>query len=116
MPKIVTTPHSYSAAVEAGDLIFLGLHRGCGDDFATQLRNTMNGLEQTLAKLDRPLGSVVKVTVWLKRIADLNEMERIFRDYFDDGRYPARMTATTDFWDEDCLVMIEGIATAKETV
>jgi 2-iminobutanoate/2-iminopropanoate deaminase len=27
-----------------------------------------------------------------------------------DGEFPARMTATTEFIDGDCLLMIEGIA------
>ncbi len=113
MPDYLSTPHSYSAAVRAGDFIFLGLHRGSGDDFATQLRGTMAGLEATLAQHDRPLASLVKVGVFLKRIEDLGEMERLFRAFFDEGRYPARMTTTTAFFDDDCLIMIDGIATAR---
>jgi hypothetical protein len=36
--KRVTTPYSYSEAVAAGDLIFLGLQRGFGDDFYNTIR------------------------------------------------------------------------------
>ncbi len=114
MVDYITTPHSYSSAVRAGDFIFLGLHRGGGEDFATQLRGTMAGLTETLAKLDRPLASLVQVRVHLKRIEDLAAMEKIFVPYFEAGRYPARMTTTTSFHDADCLVMIEGIATARD--
>lgn len=114
MPDYITTPHSYSAAVRAGDLIFLGLHRGGGGDFETQLRGTMTGLGASLEKLGRPLGSLVKVSVYLRDIGDLGTMERLFRDYFEDGRYPARMTTTTEFHDDDCLVMIDGVATARD--
>ena len=114
MPDYVTTPFSYSSAVRAGDLIFLGLHRGAGADFAEQCRGALKAIETSLTKLDRPLSSVVKVSVYLREIGDLSTMEKLFEDYFDSGRFPARMTTTTQFHDDDCLVMIEGVATARD--
>jgi 2-iminobutanoate/2-iminopropanoate deaminase len=53
---------------------------------------------------------VVKVNVWLKNVADLPEMEKLFADYFDAKEFPARMTSTTEFIDDDCLLMIDGVA------
>ena len=114
MPDYITTPHSYSVAVRAGDFIFLGLHRGGGEDSATQLAGTMAGLEKTLGALGRPLASLVQVRVHLRHITDLAVMEKLFAPYFETGRYPARMSVTTEFHDADCLVMIEGIATARD--
>jgi len=109
-PDRVTTPHSYSSAVAAGDIIFLGLHRGAGDDFRAQLDNTFNHLAKTLAEFDLALENLVKVHVWLKHIENLPEMEERFRDFFRIDKYPARMTSTTEFIDVDCLLMIDGIA------
>ncbi|MFO7695842.1 MAG: RidA family protein [Anaerolineae bacterium] len=109
-PVHLTTPHSYSAAVVAGDCVFLGLHRGAGETFPEQLASALSRVTDTLDTFDLPLTSLVKVTVWLLRIEDLPVMEKIFVDYFPVDRYPARMTATTQFIDADCLVMIEGIA------
>jgi 2-iminobutanoate/2-iminopropanoate deaminase len=37
-------------------------------------------------------------------------MEKGFHQYFKSGQFPARMTATTQFIDADCLLMIDGIA------
>ena len=37
-------------------------------------------------------------------------MEKAFEKYFDKGKFPARMTATTEFIDTDCLVMVDGVA------
>lgn len=48
--------------------------------------------------------------MYLKYIADLPEMEKVFLDYFDEDKCPARMTTTTEFIDSDCLIMIDGIA------
>ncbi|HCX84092.1 MAG TPA: RidA family protein [Micrococcales bacterium] len=104
------TPFSYSAAVAAGDLVFLGLHRGFGDDLVAQLDGAIEGVTATLSGYGVPLTSLVKVNVWLRDIADLPAMEHRFERYFPGGEYPARMTATTQFFDADCLVMVEGIA------
>jgi len=110
MPQYVPTSHTYSSAVKAGDTVFIGLHRGGGEDFETQFRKTFAALERTLAKLDCALAQVVKVNVYLKRIEDLPEMEKLFADYFPAGSFPARMTSTTEFIDGDCLMMIDGVA------
>ena len=106
----VKTPFSYSAAVVAGDTAYLGLHRGAGESFAEQLRTTFDGMSGTLAEIGLTTSNLVKVTVWLKNITDLPEMEHLFLEFFPDGEFPARMTATTEFIDTDCLLMIEGIA------
>ena len=106
----ITTPYSYSAAVAAGDFVFLGLHRGFGDDFATQFDDTFKHLKKTLAEFDLTLAHLVKVNVWLKNIEDVRIYEKLFRNYFEKDKYPARMGATTEFIDNDCLLMIDGIA------
>lgn len=107
------TPHSYSSAVAAGDFVFLGLHRGSGETFAEQCATTIGWIEKTLADLNVPLSQLIKAQVWLKRIEDLPEMEQIFHGYFEENKFPARMTSTTQFIDDDCLIMIEGIAAKK---
>jgi 2-iminobutanoate/2-iminopropanoate deaminase len=109
-PKRITTPFSYSSAVVVGDTVYLGLHRGFGEQFSDQLRDALDTMSQNLAKLDLTLINLVKVNVWLKNIKDLPEMEKIFGEYFPEDSFPARMTATTEFIDADCLVMIDGIA------
>jgi len=108
--KRIITPFSYSAAVQAGDYVFLGLHRGFGDTFAQQLDGSLAGIADTLGRLGLDLERLVKVHVWLKHIADLPEMEKRFALHFPEGAYPARMTSTTEFIDADCLVMVEGVA------
>ncbi len=108
--RYIPTPYSYSSAVAAGDFVFLGLHRGFGDTFGEQLESAFGELGQTLAQFDLELSSIVKINVWLKHIEDLPAMEKGFDRYFEEGRFPARMTATTAFIDGDCLLMLEGVA------
>lgn len=110
----IPTPFSYSAAVAAGDFVFLGLHRGEGENFAAQFDDTLDGVTRTLARFGLTLANLVKVNVWLRCIQDLPEMEKRFLDYFEEGGFPARMTSTTEFIDADCLLMIDGVAYRRE--
>lgn len=112
--KRVPTEWSYSLAVEAGDTVYLGLHRGRGDNFATQLDNTFRFIDETLAVVGLSRADLVKVNVWLKDIKDLPVMEKCFLDYFEKDEFPARMTSTTQFIDDDCLVMVDGVAYRSE--
>jgi 2-iminobutanoate/2-iminopropanoate deaminase len=111
--KRIPTPYSYSAAVVAGNTVYVGLHRGFGEGFSAQLADALKGVTTTLAQVGLELSSLVKVTVWLKDIHDLPVMEKMFLDYFPPDSFPARMTATTEFIDDDCLVMLEGIASRE---
>lgn len=110
MVRRITTPYSYSSAVEAGDYVFLGLHRGFGENFNEQLNDTFQQLRNTLSEFGLTLDSLVKVHVHLRNIEDLPQMEKVFFDYYEEGKFPARMTSTSEFFDKDCLLMIEGIA------
>jgi len=105
----IPTPFSYSSAVVAGDYVFLGLHRGFGETFTQQIRDTFVHLKKTLNQCNTSLDAVVKVHVYLKNIKDLPEMEKVFEDYFETDKFPARMTSTTEFIDSDCLIMLDGI-------
>jgi 2-iminobutanoate/2-iminopropanoate deaminase len=108
--KRIPTPYSYSSAVAAGNQIYLALHRGFGGSFADQFEGTMAEIKTTLAGFGLSVESIVKVNVWLKNIEDLPVMEKLFEKHFEKGHFPARMTATTEFIDSDCLLMIDGIA------
>jgi 2-iminobutanoate/2-iminopropanoate deaminase len=105
-----TTPYSYSSAVAAGGFVFLGLHRGLGNDFTDQMAGTLDHVARTLDGYGLALSHLVKVNVWLKDINDLPTMEQYFTERFPPDGFPARMTSTTHFIDQDCLVMIDGVA------
>ncbi len=90
--KRIPTPHSYSSAVGAGEYVFLGLHRGFGASFAEQHEDVFEHLQKTLAEFGLTLADLVQVNVWLRNIEDLPEMERLFRNHFEENHFPARMT------------------------
>jgi 2-iminobutanoate/2-iminopropanoate deaminase len=109
-PKYLPTPHSYSQAVAAGDYVFLGLHRGFSQDFTGQFHSAFQQLKETLGKFDLEIADIVKVNVWLKNIDDVRIYEKLFEQYFEKDKFPARMGATTEFIDKDCLLMLDGVA------
>ena len=108
--KWLPSPWSYSMAVAAGDYVFLSLHRGLGDDFTAQFHDTFSNIEKTLAEFDLTLENLVKVNVWLKDVENIRVYEKLFNDYFEKDKFPARMGSTTEFIVDDCLLMIDGIA------
>ncbi|MNB82043.1 Enamine/imine deaminase [compost metagenome] len=115
MVNRISTPFSYSSAVMAGEYIFLGLHRGFGETFTQQIHDTFEHLRKTLFQCNASLNDIVKVNVYLKDIKDLPEMEKVFCDYFETDKFPARMTSTTEFFDADCFMMIDGVAYNPKT-
>jgi 2-iminobutanoate/2-iminopropanoate deaminase len=112
--KRLSTLHSFSSAVVVGDFVFLGHHRGLGNTFSEQFDSTFSSIKETLGKLGLTLDCLVKVNVWLKDIKELPDMEKFFSRYFANDAFPARMTSTTEFIDDDCLLMIDGIAYARK--
>lgn len=100
-----------SAAVVAGDLVFLSHHAGGFDvaDAAHQTRAALTALGETLARAGAGYDDVVQVRLYLRHVEDLRAACDVFPEFFTDGA-PARQTATSDFVDERCLVQVEGIA------
>ena len=111
--KRISTPFNYSLAVEAGDFVFLAMHRGFSDDFTAQFNATLGRLKKTLVEFNLTLAHLVKINVWLKHVEDIRVYEKLFRNYFENDKFPARMGTTTEFVDDDCLLMIDGIAYRK---
>jgi len=56
------------------------------------------------------LADLVQVDIRMKNIEYVRIYEKLFREYFEEDKYPARIGATTEFIDDDCLVMIGGVA------
>jgi 2-iminobutanoate/2-iminopropanoate deaminase len=61
-------------------------------DFATQLKQSMDNIAEQLKSAGTGWDRVVKTTVMLVRREDFGEMNRIYGDYFSEGKYPARTT------------------------
>ncbi len=107
-----------AALVTAGGFAFLG-HQG-GDasqpSYVAQTRSALEATRDTLAAAGLEMTSLVQVTLWVREFTDeMRDAWDVFEEFFGDAP-PARMTATTEFFDDERLVMIDGVAFAGSTV
>lgn len=93
-PGILPLP--FSRAVQAGNLLFLSgqipLDREgkiVSGDITTQAQAVMERIADTLQLAGASFGDVVKATVWLADMADLEQFNAVYRRYFPDN-FPAR--------------------------
>ena len=102
-----------SSCVVAGDYIFLAHHSGHNgknaNDIVSQVRSTFENIKRTLSTVNATLNDMAELKFYLKNKEDFRKGADVFREYFKDGP-PARMTIFTDFLDDDCLCMIDGVA------
>ena len=61
-------------------------------DFSVQMRQVMENIAAILEGCGTGWNRVVRTKVFLTRIADFDDMNRIYATYFPDGRFPARTT------------------------
>ena len=78
-------------------------------DIINQVRITFESLKHTLSKINATLDDIVEIKFYLKNKDDFRKGADVFREYFTNGA-PARMTIFTDFLDDNCLCMMDGIA------
>ena len=95
----------FSAAVRAGDFVFVSGQVAKGDDgrivdgdIEAHTRRTLLNVERALALAGCTLRDVVKVTAWLQDAADFSAFNRVYGEFFTDAR-PARSTSP---WRSSC--------------
>jgi 2-iminobutanoate/2-iminopropanoate deaminase len=105
----------FSAAVRAGDLVFVSGQVAKGDDgsivagdIEAHTRQTLRNVERALALAGCTLRDVVKVTVWLQDAADFARFNRVYAEFFP-GDKPARSTTQAKLVVES-RIEIEAIA------
>ena len=82
----------YSAAVTAGDLVFLSGKIGeRGGSFEREVETTIDALEAELKRLGLGLGDVTAVTVYLTDMSTFAEMNGVYGRRFPEP-WPARTT------------------------
>jgi 2-iminobutanoate/2-iminopropanoate deaminase len=108
---------TFSTCVVAGDFVYASHTVGMTDDQGVRLESVEAQTEQTFRNLGRTLASagasiedIVQTTVYLRTLDDFNAMREAYRQQFKPGAYPSRMTATSDFLDAHCKVMIVAVA------
>lgn len=107
---------AYSQAISYGNLVFCSGQIGkepVSDvlkvGIEAQTRQVMENLKEVLKAAGSSFDQVLKVTVYLKKIADFPKMNEIYAGYFGKP-YPARATIEVTGLPKDALIEIECIA------
>jgi 2-iminobutanoate/2-iminopropanoate deaminase len=107
----------YSAALRAGDLLFISgqvpidpstsqMIRG---DIAAETRRVLENIGALLAAAGLNHGSVVRTTVFLADMNDFAAMNEVYRTFFSEP-YPARSTVQAARLPRDARIEIDAIA------
>jgi 2-iminobutanoate/2-iminopropanoate deaminase len=107
----------YSHAVEAGGFVFVSgtvpiefqTQRTLRDDVKEATRVVLENIQRILQEAGCSLGNVVKVTVFLRDMADFQAMNEVYSTFFPDQR-PARSCVAVKELPGDFPIEIEVIA------
>ncbi len=123
MKQIITTTKAptvvgpYSQATKFENLIFTAgqipinpaTNEAVEPDIAKQTKQALENLKNLLEAAGSSLDLVLKTTVFLTDLANFNEMNKVYAEYFTEN-YPARSTIQVSRLPKDVLVEIEAIA------
>ncbi len=107
----------YSQAIQAGDFLFLSgqvpLDPKTGElvkgDIGQQTKQVLENIKGVLESQKLGMEDVVKVTIFLKNIANFNQVNEIYSTYFPTSP-PARSTVEVARLPRDAEIEIEAIA------
>jgi len=89
---------AHAGMVEAGDFVFVGYCVGnIGQPIEAQINGALDDLERRLASIGLPLTSVVKMDCLFRDVWNIPVMEKVIKQRFPQGQYPARKSLQTEF-------------------
>ena len=91
---------AFNHVIRAGDFLFLtsqisvDLKTGkiLGGDIVTQTRQALNNVKFLLESCGTSMDQVVKVILYLRKAADRQKVNEVYREYFTKGQEPAKVT------------------------
>lgn len=110
----------FSPAVRVGDVIFLSGQIGTdasangsvvAGGIEAETRQTLNNIKQTVEAVGSSMDKIVKCTVMMADMKEWDRMNVIYREFFPEGRLPARSAFGTSGLALNARVEIECIAT-----
>lgn len=109
----------YSAAVEAGDMIFISgqlpidpLTGEIVTDIKKAARQVLTNIQTILREINLDMSHVVKTTIFLKNMSDFSVVNEIYAGFFPQEP-PARSTVAANELPKGVLLEIDAIAVRK---
>jgi 2-iminobutanoate/2-iminopropanoate deaminase len=114
--KGIIKPHSpFNHVVKAGDFLFmtsqlswdLKTGRIIGGTIEEQTRNALNNIKFLLGSSGATMNDIVKVVIYMRDVSKFAEMNVVYREYFEEGEEPARVTVQAPSPIEEIDIEIE---------
>lgn len=107
----------YSQGVRVGNFLFTAgqgsidpkTGKIAGDNIETQTRQTLQNIKEILEASGFSMRNVVKVSIFLKNMADFQGMNEVYKTFFTDSP-PARTTVQAELPGQGMLVEIDATA------
>lgn len=113
----------YNSGIKAGNMIFVSgqtpvdpqTHNLVSNEIKGQTRAVLENIKNILEAAGANVSSIVKTTVFLKKISDFSKMNLVYKDFFNENdveeKFPARTTVeVSNLPFENMLVEIDCIA------
>ncbi|MCR5102117.1 MAG: RidA family protein [Butyrivibrio sp.] len=106
----------YALGVKMNNIIFttqIGTDKSgemVAGGMAEQTRATMENARAVLEAGGASMADVGKVTIYIKDISLIPEMNTVYKEYFEEGNYPARCCTQCVDMVDGCLVEMEFVA------
>jgi 2-iminobutanoate/2-iminopropanoate deaminase len=114
-------PSPFNHVVRAGDFLFLSsqlsvdlhTHTLLKGTIAEQTKQALENIKFLLESCGSGMDNIVKVVVYMKDVGQFSEMNRVYREYFQEGKEPARVAIQALSPLPDIDIEIEAVAMAK---
>jgi 2-iminobutanoate/2-iminopropanoate deaminase len=108
----------YSQAIRISELVFtsgqLPINSEKGEiicsDIEGQTNQSLINLSEVLKEAGSNLDKVIKTTVYLSDMNNFDKMNKIYKEFFKEGNYPARTAIEVSKLPKNALVEIEAVA------
>ena len=114
--KGITKPHSpFNHVVKAGDFLFLTSQLSCDlktgriidGNIEEQTRNALDNIKFLLGSSGATMNDIVKVVIYMRDVSKISEMNMVYREYYEEGEEPVRVTVQAPSPIEEIDIEIE---------
>ena len=100
VPDIKSPDSPFNHVVKAGETLYLTSQLSCNlktgeiipGDIETQTRNALENTKFLLEASGSNSANIVKAVIYMRDVGEFEKMDNVYRDFFESGQEPARVT------------------------
>ena len=100
IPGVKTPDSPFNHVIKVGELLFLSSQLSCdlktgaiiSGDIEIQTRKALENIKYLLEASNSSLSDIVKTVVYMRDVREFETMDKVYREFFEPGKEPARVT------------------------